>query len=275
MVQRCGSHIAPYRNAALALVFRVNTGRRLEHLDEWNVSAHNHGFADCALRHGIQRTGINVGQSSKLDKENSSMDVVILGITGRTGSRLSDELLRRGYKVTGVARNIEEVAPREGLTLVVADVTDTKKLAFVLKGHKIVISATRFVTSDINSLIAAVKDAGVTRLLVVGGAATLEVSPGVPMLDTPGFPEEYRAEATAGRDFLNRLRQEQSLNWTFLSPSADFNPGQRTGAFRLGKDTLLVDSNGKSWISMEDFAIAMVDELETPRHVRQRFTVGY
>ncbi|WP_419713043.1 NAD(P)-dependent oxidoreductase [Pseudomonas sp. NFX224] len=203
------------------------------------------------------------------------MDVVILGITGRTGSRLSDELLRRGHKVTGVARNIEKVPQREGVTLVAADVTDTQKLAFILKGHKVVISATRFVTSDINSLITAVKEADVARLLVVGGAATLEVAPGVPMLDTPGFPDANRAEATAGREFLNRLRQEQSFNWTFLSPSADFNPGQRTGKFRLGQDTLLVDTNGKSWISMEDYAIAMADEVEDPKHIRQRFTVGY
>lgn len=207
--------------------------------------------------------------------KNNSTNVVVLGITGRTGARLSDELLRRGYNVTGVARNIDEVPTREGVTLVAADVTDTEKLALVLKGHEVVISATRFVTSDINSLITAVKDAGVERLLVVGGAASLKVAPGVPMLDTPGFPEVNRAEATAGRDFLNRLKQEKSLNWTFLSPSADFSPGQRTGKFRVGQDALLVDADGKSWISMEDFAIAMVDEVEHPKHVRQRFTVGY
>jgi putative NADH-flavin reductase len=124
-------------------------------------------------------------------------------------------------------------------------------------------------------LIAAVKQAKVKRLLVVGGAGTLEVAPGVQLLDTPNFPEAYKAEALGGREFLKVLRAEQELEWTFLCPSAEFAPGQRTGKFRLGKDRLLTLPNGESKISMEDFAIAFIDELEYPKHVRERFTVGY
>jgi uncharacterized protein len=124
-------------------------------------------------------------------------------------------------------------------------------------------------------LPAAQLDILIKWLLVVGGAGSLEVAPGVQLVDTPDFPEAYKPEALAGRDFLNVLRGEQELDWTFLSPSALFVPGERTGKFRLGTERLLVGSGGESRISMEDYAIALVDELETPRHSRQRFTVGY
>lgn len=203
------------------------------------------------------------------------MNVVILGISGRVGSRLRDELLQRDHQVTGIARDVSSVPAQSGLTLASADVTDVERLLPLLKGHDAVISTTRFVGSDAVSLIGAVKAAGVPRLLVVGGAGSLEVAPGVALIDTPQFPAAYKEEASAGRDFLNVLRGEQALDWTFLSPSALFEPGQRTGRFRLGSDSLLVDADGNSTISMEDYAIALVDELEQPRHSRQRFTVGY
>jgi hypothetical protein len=132
-----------------------------------------------------------------------------------------------------------------------------------------------FLDSDAAKIIAAVKKAGVPRLLVVGGAGSLEVAPGVALVDTPNFPAQYKSEALAGREFLNRLRAEKELAWTFLSPSAVLAPGERTGKFRLGKDQLLADAEGQSHISMEDYAIALVDELEQPRHTRERFTVGY
>jgi uncharacterized protein len=125
-------------------------------------------------------------------------------------------------------------------------------------------------------LINAVKRSGVKRLLVVGGAGSLEVAPGKALVDSPGLSgRAYKAEATAGVKFLVVLRKERDLDWTFLSPSAEFAPGERTGKFRLRGDQMLVDAKGKSWISMEDFAIAFVDELEHPKHSRQRFTVGY
>lgn len=203
------------------------------------------------------------------------MNVVILGISGRAGSRLGHELLQRGHQVTGIARDVSNVPAQSGLTLASADVGDVERLVPLLKGHDAVISTTRFVGSDAVSLIGAVKAAGVPRLLVVGGAGSLEVAPGVALVDTPEFPSAYKDEASAGRDFLNVLRGETALDWTFLSPSALFEPGQRTGRFRIGTDSLLVDADGNSAISMEDYAIALVDELEKPQHSRQRFTVGY
>jgi putative NADH-flavin reductase len=202
------------------------------------------------------------------------MKIALIGVTGRVGSRLATELISRGHKVTGIAMH----APRDrpsGNNVLIADATQTMSLAPCLAGHDAVISATRFMSSDPEALIGAVKLAGVKRLLVVGGAGSLEVAPGKALLDSEGFPEAYKAEAEAGAAFLVRLRAETDLDWTFLSPSADFVPGERTGHFRLGGDQLLRDAQGESHISMEDFAIAMVDEVEQPTHHRQRFTVGY
>jgi len=202
--------------------------------------------------------------------------IVILGITGRVGSRLATELLTRGHTVTGIARKVSDVAPRPGLAVHSADATRTDALAPLLRGHDAVISSTRFVGgSEAGALASATRQAGVPRLLVVGGAGSLEVAPGVALVDTPEFPAVYKAEASAGRDFLRTLQKEKDLDWTFLSPSAFFEPGTRTGKFRLGGDQLLADAQGKSWISMEDYVIALADELESPRHSRRRFTVGY
>lgn len=202
--------------------------------------------------------------------------VAILGITGRAGSRIATELLRRRHTVTGIARNVAPAAAQPGLTLKAGDVTDAEPLAALLKGHDVVVSSTRFVGgADAATLIAAARQAGVKRVIVVGGAGSLEVAPGVALVDTPEFPEIYKAEAIGGRAFLQTLRAETELDWTFLSPSALFEPGERTGRFRLGGDRLLVDASGNSHISMEDYAIALADELETPKHSRARFTVGY
>ena len=203
------------------------------------------------------------------------MHIALIGVSGRVGSRLLTELLSRGHSVTGIARDITKLASRPGLGLKVGDATQPASLAPLLAGHDVVISDMRFEYSDPNALIAAVKQAGVPRLMVVGGAASLDVAPGQTLFDAPGFPVAYKPEAAAGRQALNVLRAEKDLDWTFVSPSAEFAPGERTGKFRLGGDQLLSDANGKSWISMEDFAIAFVDELETPKHLRQRFTVGY
>jgi putative NADH-flavin reductase len=203
------------------------------------------------------------------------MNIALIGVTGRVGSRLLAELLHRGHRVTGIARDTGKLAGQPGLVLKNADADQPAQLAPLLAGHDAVISALKFATSEAAVLLAAVKQAGVRRLLVVGGAATLEVAPGHVLLDTPGFPAAYRLEAEGGRRFLDTLRGEHDLDWTFLSPSAEFAPGERTGSFRVGDDALLTDAGGKSWISMEDYAIALVDELETPKHLRQRFTAGY
>ena len=125
------------------------------------------------------------------------------------------------------------------------------------------------------AIINGVKKAGVKRLLFVGGAGSLEIKPDVQSVEMPGFPAEYRQGALAMREALNMLRKEPSLEWSFLSPSADLFPGERTGKFRLGTDQLLRDANGQSRISTSDYAMAMIDELENPKYTRQRFTVGY
>jgi putative NADH-flavin reductase len=138
-----------------------------------------------------------------------------------------------------------------------------------------VISSVHFLDSDPDTLIAAVRASGVKRYLVVGGAGSLEVAPGVRLVTTPGFPVAYKAEAEKGAAFLDLLRAEKELNWTFLSPSALFVAGERTGKFRLGTDQLLTAADGKSSISFEDFAVALADEIERPAHIRQRFTIGY
>jgi putative NADH-flavin reductase len=202
--------------------------------------------------------------------------IAILGITGRAGSRIANELMQRGHTVTGVARKVEGAEARPGLSLKSADATSVDELVPVLRGHDAVISATRFAGgSDAATLVAAVKQAGVPRLLIVGGAGSLEVAPGKALVDTPEFPDAYKPEAQAGGAMLKALRAEKELDWTFLSPSALLAPGERTGKFRLGSDSLLSDANGKSWISMEDYAMAMADEVEVPKHSRQRFTAGY
>jgi len=176
--------------------------------------------------------------------------------------------------VTAIARHPENVPPLAGVTPVKADANDVAGLVPALKGHDAVVSSVHFLASDPHKLIEAVKSAGVPRYLVVGGAGSLEVAPGVKLIDTPDFPAIYKAEAAAGGIFLDMLRKEPTLDWTFLSPSALFIPGERTGKFRLGGDQLLTNDKGSS-ISFEDYAIAMADEIEKPAHSRARFTVGY
>ena len=202
------------------------------------------------------------------------MNIALIGASGRVGSRILAELSSRGHAVTAIARDPAKVASLPGVTAVAGDIEATDSLARLLTGHDAVISSVLFSASDANKLIAAVKASGVRRYYVVGGAGGLEVAPGKMLLDTPEFPEIYKAEAQAGVDFLNKLKAEDGLDWTFLAPSAVFEPGERTGTFRLGKDQLLANENGSS-ISFEDFAVALVDEIETPAHVRHRFTVGY
>jgi putative NADH-flavin reductase len=201
--------------------------------------------------------------------------IAIIGATGRAGSQLLEEALRRGHSVTAIARDASSLAGRAGVVAKNLDVNDAQAYAETVAGHDVVISATHFSTVSAATTIEPVKQAGVPRLLVVGGAASLFVAPGVRVIDTPDFPAEYKTEASAGAAFLDELKKEKSLNWTFLSPSALFVEGPRTGVFRLGLDNLLVDTNGHSSISFADFAIAMLDEIEQPAHSRQRFTVGY
>jgi putative NADH-flavin reductase len=184
------------------------------------------------------------------------------------------ELARRAHQVTAIVRNPERITPGGGIVARKGDVFDKDGLVPILRSHDAVISSVHFLASDPRLLIDSVKAAGVKRYLVVGGAGSLEVAPGVTLVSTPEFPAAYKAEATKGGEFLDLLRQQADLDWTFLSPSAVFFQGPRTGKFRIGKDSLLTGDQG-SRISFEDFAIALVDELEKPAHSRQRFTVGY
>lgn len=203
------------------------------------------------------------------------MKVALIGATGNIGTRLVAELVFRGHTVTAIARHPEKLQAQPEVTAKRGDVGDKAGLTALLAGHDAVISSVRFADTDAGILIDAVKASGVRRYLVVGGAGSLEVAPGQKLIDTPSFPAAYKAEALKGSEFLNKLRVEKELNWTFLSPSALIQAGQRTGRFRIGGDQLLTDDKGNSSISYEDFAVAMVDELEKPAHSRRRFTVGY
>lgn len=203
------------------------------------------------------------------------MKIAVAGASGRAGSEITKELSRRGLAVTAIARNPEKIAALPNVTPTKGDVLDQAGLARLWAGHDVAVSSVHFLASDALKLIGAAKESKVGRYLVVGGAGSLEVAPGVKLVTTPGFPAQYKAEAEKGSDFLDLLRLEKDLNWTFISPSALFIEGERTGKFRLGTDQLLAHANGKSWITVADYAIALADEIERPAHLRQRFTVGY
>jgi uncharacterized protein len=203
------------------------------------------------------------------------MKIAVVGASGNAGSRIVAELARRGHAVTAIARHPERVAAQANVVAKRGDALDQGALAQLLAGHDAAVSSIHFLDSDPVKLIGAARDSKVGRYLVVGGAGSLEVAPGVRLVATPGFPPAYKAEAEKGAAFLDLLRQEKQLNWTFLSPSALFTAGERTGTFRLGTDQLLTGTDGRSWISFEDFAVALADEIERPAHHRQRFTVGY
>ena len=212
------------------------------------------------------------------------MKIALLGATGFVGSAILREALSRGHEVTAIARDPEKLQPQAKLRPQKADVYNPDEVALVIAGHHVVISAFNpgWTNPDIYNLqvkgaraiIDGVKKAGMKRLLV-GGAGSLEVKPGVQSVDLPGFPAEYKQGALATREALNLLRKEPSLEWSFLSPSADLFSGTRTGKFRLGMDQLLRDANGESRISVQDYAVAMIDEVEKSQHIRQRFTLGY
>ena len=213
------------------------------------------------------------------------MKIALIGATGFIGSAILQEALNRGHQVTAIVRHPEKLPQHSNLAAQKGDVTDETQATALVAGHEAVISAYspgRNVSdiyqqhiSGYRAIINGVKKAGVKRLLVVGGAGSLEVEPGVQLVDTPAFPEEWKPGSLAAREVLYLLRDEPELEWTFLSPSAMIAPGERTGQFRLGTDQLLQDANGESRISVEDYAVAMLDELEDPQHIRRRFTVGY
>jgi putative NADH-flavin reductase len=213
------------------------------------------------------------------------MKIALIGATGFVGAAILQEALNRGHEVTAIARNPEKMQGHPKLHAQKGDVYNEEEVARCVAGHDAVISAFNpgWSNPDIydqqvkgtRAIINGVKKTGIKRLLYVGGAGSLEVKPGVQSVDLPGFPAEYKQGALATREALTMLRQETGLEWSFLSPSADLFPGQRTGNFRLGTDQLLKDTNGESRISVQDYAMAMIDEVEKSKHIRRRFTVGY
>ncbi|MCC7461017.1 MAG: NAD(P)H-binding protein [Gammaproteobacteria bacterium] len=218
-----------------------------------------------------------------------SLAIVVFGGSGRIGQRIIDEALARGHRVTAVSRRPQPAsAPaRDRLSYAIGDILDAASVARLAQGQDVVVDATAsgggltpggqgedFHLRAAQSLVSAMRSIGrkAPRLLVVGGAATLEVEPGKLLIDTmPGA----RGEPVGQKLAFDYYRTVADVSWTFLSPSQKIVPGTRTGKFRLGGDQLLRDAAGNSSISMEDFAVAMLDEIEHPAHVRRRFTVGY
>ncbi|MDD0841745.1 NAD(P)-dependent oxidoreductase [Pseudomonas sp. Gutcm_11s] len=213
------------------------------------------------------------------------MKLALIGATGYVGAALLEEALNRGHQVTALVRHPEKLPSHEHLTGLRADVHDVAGLTEQLRGHNAVLSAfnpgwgeadirAQFIAGS-SAINAASKAAGVRRLLVVGGAGSLYVAPGLQLIDTPDFPAEYKEGAEGARQALNQLRDEQDLDWTFLSPAALLQPGPRTGQFRLGGEQLLMNGDAPGHISVADLAVALLDETERPQHIRQRFTVAY
>lgn len=214
-------------------------------------------------------------------------NVTLIGASGFVGTAILNELLARGHKVTAVVRNPEKISASDArLTVVKADVADTAAIADCCKGKDAVISAYNpgWASPNIYEetlrnyplILEAAKQSGAKRLLCVGGAGTLFCAPGLRVVDSGAIPEAIMgAVRSLGEFYLNTLVHEKDIDWVFFSPAGTLEPGLRTGKFRLGKDTLIVDESGNSHISVEDYAMAMVDELETPKHHYERFTIGY
>jgi uncharacterized protein len=209
------------------------------------------------------------------------MHIALYGATGNSGSRILNELLTRGHQVTAIVRDPAKLTARSGLTVIRGDVSSVDGIAGKIKGADAVVSAYAPPPDDTDQilpvtarLIDAVKQTGVPRLLIVGGAGNLEVAPGVTVLASGHVPAEWVPIATSHARLLEQVKKSE-INWTYFSPAAFFVPGERTGKFRLGTNQLIANEQGDSRISLEDYAIALVDELESPKHERERFTIGY
>jgi uncharacterized protein len=209
-----------------------------------------------------------------------TMKVALIGATGKAGLRLQAELLRRGHQVTAVVRSPEKVKTEAGITTAKSDLSDAVQIAQVLKGADAVISAygppadeTAQLIGVTKRIVEAAKKNG-QRVLVVGGVASLFVAPGVTLLASGYLPEPYMPISKSHATVLENLAKSDA-DWTYFSPAAFFEPGERTGNFRLGKDELVADASGTSRISLEDYAVAAIDELEKPAHRGERFTIGY
>ncbi|MEO6527577.1 MAG: NAD(P)-dependent oxidoreductase [Gemmatimonadaceae bacterium] len=216
------------------------------------------------------------------------MQIVLFGATGNVGRRIAKEASSRGHEVIGVVRDPATAqSPDPRIRLVQGDATNAESVAAVVTGADAVVSAISprpnarglaapKLVDNARALIAGLRAAGVSRVLYVGGASSLEIAPGTMLLDTPDFPEVYKAEAIEGRDALAVWRSEATgLEWTYQSPAIEIGAGERTGSYRTTTEQVLLDAEGKSFISYEDYAVAVLDELEQPQHVGQRFGVAY
>lgn len=207
-----------------------------------------------------------------------SKNIAVIGASGKIGAKITRELLDRGYRVTAICRDPAKIPTQDGVTAVAGDLMEPDSLAETLKGHDAVISAAPFITDASEKLFDAVRKSGVKRYLMVGGAASLFNDKGVKVWDTlqgVGIPDAVLANIAEGMRAFELLKQDDSLDWTFFSPAVMIGPGERTGKFRLGKDNVVADANGDSKISYDDYAIAMVDELDQGNNIRSRFTIGY
>ncbi len=214
------------------------------------------------------------------------MKIALIGATGFVGSAVLSELLARGHHVTALARTPSRIAPQTSLSVVQADALDAAQVGRAVAGHEAVVSAYNPGWSEpgihdlhlqaSDAIVEGVKQAGVKRLLAVGGAGSLYVAPGLQLVDTPEFPAAYKQGALAAREALNRLQRESTLDWSFVSPPIALAPGERTGQYRIGADDLLPGAGDQpAGISVADLAVAIVDEIEQPRHVQKRFTVAH
>jgi uncharacterized protein len=203
------------------------------------------------------------------------MNVAHIGATGKVGSKVLEELLRRGHTVTAVTRHPEKVPASVYVTAARGDVEEPDELTASIEGHDAIISSAPFVPGSSSKLLAAVRKSGVRRYIAVGGAGSLEVAPGMLLKDSGQIPAEWLPAVNEGAELLRLLRADSQIDWTYFSPPALIGSGDRTGKFRLGRDQLIIGKDGKSAISYDDYAIALVDELEKPQNIRARFTIGY
>src|SRR6185312_1664737 len=216
------------------------------------------------------------------------MKIALIGATGFVGSAILKEALDRGIQVTAIARHPEKIKAQDHLTIVKGDVKESDKLSETFKGNDVVVSAYNagWTNPDLyneflqgsQSIQNTVKKSGVKRYIVIGGAGSLFIAPDIQLVDTSEFPQAWKPGALSARDYLNVLKNEKELDWTFVSPAIEMNegnPGERTGVYRTGLDNPVFDANHKSYISVFDLAVAIVDEVENPKHIRQRFTVAY
>ena len=214
-------------------------------------------------------------------------NVLLIGATGFVGSAVLNELVERGHKVTAVVRNVEKIAKNDLVTAVKEDVANVEAIAKLAEGKDAIISAynpgwmnpeiATLIIENYPKILEAAKKSGVERLLIVGGAGTLFCAPGLRVVDSGAIPEEIMGGVRPLGDFyLNTLMNENDIDWIFFSPAGVFDQeGKKTGNYRLGKDDLIVDAEGNSHISVQDYADAMVNELEKPAHHKERFTIGY